>query len=154
MGPRYSPPAGPAVRWAFGAIALTLVLAACATTSGVAGPIAWKVTDMKTAGSSGASWHSLVLVLTETTGSEIEFSAIEKDVWYPSQTAAVGTESGSWHLAPYGELRIRLVSQRYCYSVTCPPATSPMWNIVLVGRNGEGKDIRLPIRIRLPADLR
>jgi len=142
------------VRRAFGAIALTLVLAACATSSGVAGPIAWRVTDMKTAGSSGASSHSFVLVLTETTGSEIESWAIEKDVWYASQTAAVSTESGSWRLAPYGELRFRLASQRYCYSATCPPATSPMWNIVLVGRSGEGKDVRLPIRIRLPADLR
>jgi len=98
--------------------------------------------------------HSFVLVLTQTTGSEIESWAIEKDVWYASQTAAVGTESGSWRLAPYGELRFRLASQRYCYSATCPPATSPMWNIVLVGRSGEGKDVRLPIRIRLPADLR
>jgi hypothetical protein len=65
----------------------------------VAGPIAWKVTDMKTAGSSGANWHRFVLLLTETTGSEIEFWAIEKDVWYPSQTASVSTESGFWRLS-------------------------------------------------------
>jgi hypothetical protein len=154
MGLRYSLSPRAAVRRAFGAIALTLVLAACATTAGVAGPIAWKDTDMKTAGSSGANWHRFVLLLTETTGSEIEFWAIEKDVWYPSQTASVSTESGFWRLSASWGATNQIGAQRSCYSVSCPPAISPMWNIVLVGRTGEGKDIRLPIRIRLPADLR
>jgi len=137
---------------------LGLLLASCASfggrSSGVAGPIAWRVDEAKTSGTSFNTVYSFVLVLTERDGAPVTFWRIEKSIWSAGVSGAMGNDYGSWELPAHGELRLPMGARLSCWSTACSRPTPPRWSVVLWGRDQSGKELSLPMEIALPVDLR
>jgi len=117
-------------------------------TAGASGPVSWRVTDVRSGGDSRSSWSTFVLVLTETTGSSIVFTRMEKTVWGAGAMSA--QESGSWRLPANGELRLPMGVRRGCGSVTCRNEVPGYWDVTLAGKDDADNDLRVLIQITLP----
>jgi len=120
--------------------------------NGVTGSVAWQVVEMKAGGDGNSSWASFVLVLTETNGSAITFTRIEKYV-YGGGRGDTRHDIGRWSLPANGELRLPFASRGFCQGATCRSATPPNWEIVLMGKDDRDQDIRVAMKILLPSDL-
>ena len=119
---------------------------------GVTGSVAWQVVEMKAGGDGNSSWSSFVLVLTETNGSTIRFTRIEKYV-YGGGRGDTRHDVGLWSLPANGELRLPFASRGLCQGAHCRSAAPPSWEIVLMGKDERDQDVRVAMKILLPSDL-
>jgi len=123
-----------------------------AKTSGISGPVAWRLTETRAGGDASLTWYSFVLVLTETTGSQIIFTSIRRQVW--GEGARIAQDSGSWRLQANGERRLPMAVRRTCQAATCSFAYPPYWNIRLTGKDEADHEIRVEIQVAVPVAVR
>lgn len=139
---------------------LSLVVVGCATigarTNGTSGSVVWQATDLRLDPASfleKRETYNFTLVLRETQGIAITFTQLNAKVHNAFGSFLVPWEkTGRWQLAAHGELRLPLVSIRYCPYVKCrrPEPLAPEWSLDLTGTDAQGQPVRLAIEVRLP----
>jgi hypothetical protein len=117
-------------------------------TAGVSGPVNWRVRDARSGGDSHSSWSTFVLVLTETAGSSILFTQMEKTAWGAGAMSA--QESRAWRLPANGELRLPMGVRRGCGGVACRYEVPGYWDVKLAGKDDADNDVQVLIQITLP----
>jgi hypothetical protein len=147
-------------------VLLGVVLAGCAAywqahTEGTSGPIAWYITDAKSASDPvGERYaYTFVLVLQETQGTPLTFTTLTYTVYSGSGGIHSGAQEqtiqGTWKLRAHGRYRFP-----FTYTATCPEGSgcikleplAPTYHIVLTGTESQDKPLRVIIDTKLPPD--
>jgi clan AA aspartic protease (TIGR02281 family) len=140
-------------------LSVVLALTGCAATlTGVSGPVAWQVTDLRVVERSVAGadrdLYAFTLVLNETQGRALTLTQLEQNVSQPGVNPAGSTQQVPihWKLRPHGELRQPRAFYYYCAESRCRPSDpiAPWYNIVLTGTNDRGRPVRVAMDFRLP----
>jgi hypothetical protein len=140
---------------------LGMMIAGCASlgvrTEGTSGPIAWHVTDLKSASvpRDAPGTYSFTLVLKETQGTPITFT-YRKDTIYASNITVLNSEDRTINLRfrPHEERRFPLTFSWSCAGgigdCRDPGSVAPMWTINLTGTDEKGNPVKAVINIKLP----
>jgi len=147
------------------AVLLGVVIAGCASlgvhTEGTSGPIAWHVTDLRSASTPGQrgtfgdsrGTYALTLVLKETQGIPITFT-YRKDTLYASDITVLKPvdQEINLQLRAHEERYIPLTFSWNCASVDCLRLenVAPRWTIHLTGTDDKGKPVQAVINMHLP----
>jgi hypothetical protein len=148
------------------AVLLGVVLAGCAAywqahTEGTSGPIAWYITDTRSAADSvGERYaYAFVLVLQETQGTALTFTTMTYTFYSGSGGSQPGADErtiqGTWKLRARGRYRFP-----FTYTATCPEGSgciklqplAPTYHIVLTGTDSQETSVRVVIDTKLPPD--
>ena len=134
-----------------------------AHTEGTSGPIAWHITDAKSAADrvGERSAYSFILVLQETQGTPLTFTTLTYTVYSGSGGIQAGAQEqtiqGTSKLWAHGTLRMP-----FTYTATCPEGSgcikleplAPTYHIVLMGTDSHDQPVRVVIDTKLPPDPR
>lgn len=143
---------------AVGALWLAGCMPMMARLDGVSGPVAWRAADLKqeerAIGGELAGRYSFTLTLKETTGRRITFNRFESVIGDIHTNPGFSTREVTWVLPAHGELKLPLSSATSCSRPPCGynPSSAPRWAITLTGTDSDGRAVRVPIDIQLPAD--
>ena len=147
------------------AVLLGVVITGCAAywqahTEGTNGPIAWYITDAKSAADPvGERYaYAFVLVLQETQGTALTFTTLTYTVYSGTATnpgAHEQTIQGTWKLRAHGSYRFP-----FTYTATCPEGSgcikleplAPTYHVVLTGTESQDKPLRVIIDTKLRPD--
>jgi hypothetical protein len=143
-------------------LGLLIVVAGCATApvrlTGVAGPVAWHVTDFQLATNTvrgqPRKHYAFTLLLQEMVGAGITFTGITQVVSGVHIITTSAAQAGSWRLEPRGELRLPLWLLWSCPEAgeDCSAvAGQPHWHISLAGTDDHGQSVQLVIDLDAPA---
>jgi len=152
-------------------VLLTLILGAvltgCASlgvsTEGTSGPLAWHVTELKSASVPGLrgtigdthGTYSFTLVLKETQGIPLTFT-YRKDTIYASSVTVLkaADEAINLRFRPHEERRFPLTFSWGCAAGDCIQVeqVTPRWTITLTGTDAQGNAVQAVIKIHLPAN--
>ena len=147
------------MRRVFIVVFLGMLMAGCVplgtTTEGTSGPIAWHVTDLKSASVPGEvrGTYSFTLVLKESQGTPITFTYRQDTIYASGLTTLQSVDQAiNLTLRPYEERRLPLTFSWGCVQEPCrnPGSVAPLWVINLTGSNDNGKPVQAVIKIRLP----
>jgi hypothetical protein len=126
-----------------------VVLAGCATTTGVSGPVAWQAVDSTVRGDSFSARYEFTLVLRETAGQALTFTTLGMTPAFGRH----GEQGGRWELPAHGELRLPIAARFTCsgHASACRASGQTLWyHITLTGRDEQGRPVRIPISVTLP----
>jgi hypothetical protein len=140
---------------------LGMMIAGCASlgvrTEGTSGPIAWHVTDLKSAAGPRdvLGTYSFTLVLKETQGMPLTFT-YRKDTISASNLTVLNSEDQAINLRfrPHEERRFPLTFSWDCAGgmgdCIDPGSVAPRWTITLTGTDEKGTPVKAVINIALP----
>ena len=125
------------------------LIAGCASfqprTEGMAGPVAWKTTDLQPAGDQ----YAFTLVLTDTRGVGITYTEVRAEVSQAGGGASLPSVSqGHWRMLPHGEIRMSFRGRSWCHG--CMTAAPGLWYFVFTGTDDRDEAVRLEFEARLP----
>ena len=84
------------------------------------------------------------------------FDQISLAIYQPGVTPYTARYRGAWELGPKNEFRIALHATIYCQGAegNCGSgyAPIPLWQVVMLGKDGGGQAVKTVIDLSLPAD--
>ncbi len=124
-------------------------------TSGETPVASWHTTDLRayTIAIEEREVYEFTLVLQDRSGRGKQFSHLQATFKNNRHSREFDLDKeGVWKLPARGEVRIPLMSYRYCNTANCRDwgPLAPTWYITLIGQDEQGKPVEMKINLQLP----